>query len=61
MTRQEVWEMVVDRVEKMPCDGMSADGEYSEFVHAQQMKFVDGFRSGALAVLNKFIPKKVSE
>lgn len=56
-TRTEIWERVTERADSEPCDGICADGSYSEDLHERQRIFCDGIRVGGLAAMNVAAPK----
>jgi hypothetical protein len=50
-TRKRIWDIIEERIDKHPTDGLSAEGVYSENIAAQQRSFLHGLRAGRVAAI----------
>jgi hypothetical protein len=50
--QRAIFDRIEERIDAEPRDGISAEGFYSEHVHAAQQAFVQGLRSARLAAIN---------
>lgn len=51
-TQQRIWDVIEERIEAFPTDGIAADGQRNVHVKWQQRGYVDGLRSARLAAIN---------
>lgn len=50
--QQIVWDVIEQRIDQSPADGISAEGVFSPDVEREQRKFLDGMRVARLAAVN---------
>ncbi|MGR3495243.1 hypothetical protein [Citreimonas sp.] len=51
--RQAIFERITEYIDAAPCDGINAEGEFSEAVRAGQRKFIDGMRQARAAATSR--------
>lgn len=51
-TQKRIWDVIEERIDAAPVDGIAADGQWNVHVKWQQRGYVDGLRSARLAAIN---------
>jgi hypothetical protein len=49
--KNAIFERIGDRIDDTPCDGLTADGGYSEELQLEQIAYTHGMRSARLAAI----------